>query len=181
MKVRDIAIFNGTRFEVPQGIQRIDTKGTHGWQVRYHGTKLFSDHSPDGSGAPRALAEATRELLARIASMPAPVSLQRAPSANKTSTLPAGISGPIVRQRKDSQARSAALSVLMPRFGKTPQCSSVYIGSEGTYTAARYKRALARAIELRRQAEAQYEIDATRAKRKAGSALRMAQRKAATA
>ena len=38
MKTRDVAIFSGHRFAVPQGIQRIDTKSTHGWQVRYHGT-----------------------------------------------------------------------------------------------------------------------------------------------
>ncbi len=45
MKLRDVAIFNGQKFVVPQGIQRIDTKSTHGWQVRYQGTKMFSDHS----------------------------------------------------------------------------------------------------------------------------------------
>jgi hypothetical protein len=181
MRIREIEIFSGAHFEVPQCIQRIDTKATHGWQVRYHGTKLFSDGSPDGSGARRALAAATRELLARIAALPAPVSLQKAPSAHKTSNLPSGISGPIVRQRRNARTRSASLSVLLPQFGKLPKCSSVYIGSEGTYTAARFKRALARAIELRRLAEEQYELDATRAKRKAGSALRAAGRKRAVA
>jgi hypothetical protein len=170
MKVREIEIFSGAHFEVPQCIQRIDTKATHGWQVRY-----------DGSGAPRALAAATRELLARIAALPAPVSLQKAPSAHKTSNLPSGISGPIVRQRKNARTLSASLSVLLPQFGKAPKCSSVYIGSEGTYTLSRFKRALARAVELRRLAEEQYELDATRAKRRAGSALRAAGRKRATA
>ena len=117
----------------------------------------------------------------RIASLPAPVSLQKAPSAHKTSNLPSGISGPIVRQRSKARTRTAALSVLLPQFGKPPKCSSVYIGTEGTYTTARFKRALARAIELRRFAEEQYELDATRAKRKAGSALRAASRKRAVA
>ena len=56
MKVRDVVIFSGERFEVPQGIQRIDHRATHGWQLRYGGTKLFSDGSPDGSGASEELA-----------------------------------------------------------------------------------------------------------------------------
>ena len=51
MKTRKVTIYSGKTFTVPQGIQRIDTTSTHGWQVRYAGTKLFSDHSNDGSGA----------------------------------------------------------------------------------------------------------------------------------
>jgi len=117
MKVRDVTIFSGQRFEVPQGIQRIDSRATHGWQLRYGGTKLFSDHTPDGSGASAALAQATRELLHRIARLPAPSRLQRAPSGNKTSDLPVGISGPVVRQRAGSRVRDCSLSVSLPRFG----------------------------------------------------------------
>ena len=51
MNTRDVVIFSGERFVVPQCIQRIDHLSTHGWQLRYGGTKLFSDHSQDGSGA----------------------------------------------------------------------------------------------------------------------------------
>ena len=69
MKLRDVVIFSGARFEVPEGIQRIDHRATHGWQLRYGGTKLFSDFTPDGSGAARSLGKATRELLARIAKL----------------------------------------------------------------------------------------------------------------
>ena len=72
MKVRDVVIFSGERFEVPQGIQRIDHRATHGWQLRYGGTKLFSDHSSDGSGARAALEAAKRELVRRIGRLPAP-------------------------------------------------------------------------------------------------------------
>src|SRR5262245_1586825 len=100
MKFRDGVIFNGKKFKVPQGIQRIDTRATHGWQVRYGGTKLFSDHTPDGSGAKASLEKATQELLKRIAKLPAPSLLQRRPSESKGNNLPVGISGPIVRQRK---------------------------------------------------------------------------------
>jgi hypothetical protein len=179
MKVRDVVIFSGEQFQVPQCIQRIDTRATHGWQVRYHGTKMFSDHSPDGSGAKQALAKATKELLARIAAMPAPVMLQRLPSAHKTSDLPPGISGPIVRTRANTPVRTAAFSVLLPQHGRAPKCTTIYIGNENTYTPQRYRQALARAIELRRVAEAKYEEDATKARRKAATAMRAAIRKSA--
>src|SRR3982751_2193106 len=97
MKYRDVLIFSGDNFTVPQNIQRIDHLATHGWQLRYGGTKLFSDHSADGSGASAALVQATKELLNRIAKLPAPSKLQREPSENKSTDLPVGISGPIVR------------------------------------------------------------------------------------
>ena len=122
MKFRDVVIFNGKTFTVPQGIQRIDTRATHGWQVRYGGTKLFSDHTRDGSGAEASLDLARRELARRIAKLPAPSLLQKKPSESKTSNLPVGISGPIVRQRVGSSVRSCSFSVLLPRFGQPPRC-----------------------------------------------------------
>lgn len=165
MKFREITIFSGHKFSVPQGIQRIDHRATHGWQLRYGGTKLYSDHTSDGSGAAASLAAATKELLKRIAKLPAPVRLQRGPSENKTSDLPAGIFGPVVRQRSGSRVRDASLSVLVPRYGKTPLRRTVYIGTENTYTTERYERALARALEIRAAAEEEYQRAATRAKR----------------
>lgn len=171
MKFRDVVIFNGKPFKVPQGIQRIDTRATHGWQVRYGGTKLFSDHTRDGSGAKASLERAKAELARRIAELPAPTLLQKRPSDSKTSGLPVGISGPIVRQRAGSQVRSASLSVLMPRWGQAPRCSSVYIGTENTYTVERFQAALAKAVAMRQAAEDAYERDATEAKRAAAEAL----------
>jgi hypothetical protein len=178
MKLRDVVIFSGHKFSVPQCIQRIDKDSTHGWQVRYQGTKLFSDHTPDGSGAKRSLEKATRELLTRIATLPAPVTLQRAPSAHKTSDLPPGISGPIVRARKRSKVRSASFSVLLPQYGSPPKVTSVYIGNENTYSVDRYNAALAKAIALRRRAELRYEAAATKARRQAANAMRAALREA---
>lgn len=177
MKYRDVVIFSGQKFKVPQCIQRIDHESTHGWQVRYQGTKLFSDGSPDGSGAEQSLLKATRELLRRIATLPAPVTLQKAPSAHKTSDLPPGISGPIVRGRANSNVRSASFSVLIPRFGESPRITSVYIGNENTYTPKRYREALAKALELRAEAQRRYEAAATRARRKDSQALRASLRK----
>ena len=170
MKFRDVVIFSGQRFQVPQGIQRIDTRATHGWQVRYGGTKLFSDHTPDGSGAAASLERATQELARRIARLPAPTLLQKRPSGHKTSALPVGISGPIVRQRAGSGVRSASLSVLMPRWGQPPRCSSVYIGTENTYTVERFQAALDKAVAMRQAAEEAYERAATKARRAAAKA-----------
>ena len=172
MKFRDVVIFTGKKFTIPQGIQRIDTRATHGWQVRYGGTKLFSDHSSDGSGAAASLEAARKELARRIAKLPAPSLLQKRPSESKTSDLPVGISGPIVRQRAGAAVRSCSLSVLLPRYGQAPRCSSVYIGTENTYTVERYLAALEKAVALRREAEAAYEAAATKAKRAAAKALR---------
>lgn len=172
MKTRDIVIFSGEQFSVPQCIQRIDHQSTHGWQVRYGGTKLFSDHSQDGSGAAASLAAATKALLSRIAKLPAPSRLQRKPSGNKTSGLPVGISGPIVRQRATSRVRDCSFAVSLPTFGATPRGRSVYIGTENTYTVEKYQIALAKAIELREQAEEVYQRAATRAKRAEGRALK---------
>ncbi|MDP1899611.1 MAG: hypothetical protein Q8K96_04035 [Rubrivivax sp.] len=165
MKVRTIVIFSGETFDVPQGIQRIDHRATHGWQLRYGGTKLYSDHSNDGSGAAKALGSATKELYKRIAALPAPSLLQRGPSLSKTSQLPPGISGPLVRQRKGGRTRDCSLSVLIPCFGGKPRRRTIYIGTENTYTLARYEAALVRAIEMRRVAEEAYEEATTRAKR----------------
>jgi hypothetical protein len=165
MKLRDIVIFTGASFEVPQCIQRIDHRATHGWQLRYGGTKLFSDHSTDGSGAADSLAKATKELLKRIAVLPAPSLLQRAPSVSKTSDLPVGISGPVLRIRRGGRTRDCSLSVLIPRFGQKPRRRTVYIGTENTYTAARFEAALAKAILMRTEAEEAYELATTRARR----------------
>lgn len=165
MKVRTVTIFSGHTFDVPQSIQRIDHRATHGWQLRYGGTKLYSDHTSDGSGAAESMRLATKELLKRIAALPAPSLLQRSPSANKSSDLPVGISGPVVRQRRGSALRDCSLAVLIPRFGDKPQRRSIYIGTENTYTVARFKAALARAVEMRAEAVAAYEQETTRDKR----------------
>ena len=165
MKLRNVVIFTGKRFKVPQCIQRIDHRATHGWQLRYGGTKMFSDFTPDGRGAREALAKATSELLARIARLPAPTKLLLRPSAGKASGLPVGVYGPVVRQRAGSQFRDCSFSVSVPRFGDAPTRRSVYIGTEVTYTPERRQLALAKAIKLRELAEQAYRSAATKARR----------------
>jgi hypothetical protein len=172
MKLRDIAIFTGQKFAVPRHIQRIDSKSTHGWQLRYHGTKMFSDHSADGSGASQALVKAATELVNRIAKLPVTPSLRTQPSASKTTNLPRGISGPIVRNRGGSSARSAHFSVLLPRFGAPPSSRTIHIASESNYSVERYKAALAKAVAMRQAAEVSYERAAASAKRKAAAEMK---------
>lgn len=174
MKTRDVVIFNGKRFKVPQCIQRIDHRYTHGWQVRYGGTKMFSDGTNDGSGAKASLEAATKELIRRIATMPTPSKLQPKPSTSKSSNLPVGISGPLVRQRRGSSTRYASLQVLLPRFGEKPRNKNVYIGSESTYTIERFNEALERAVELRQKAEKAYRLDEARARKAEARALKEA-------
>ncbi len=177
MKPRDVVIFTGKHFKVPPGIQRIDHRATHGWQLRYGGTKLFSDGSQDGTGAAASLKLATEELLKRIAKLPAPSRLQRVPSESKSTDLPVGISGPVVRLRPGAKVRECNLLVSLPRFGAIPRRSTIYIGNENTYTEQRYRRALARAIKLREEAEETYQLEATRAKR-AGALVMVAKQQA---
>jgi len=126
---------------------------------------MFSDHSNDGSKARAALKLATAELIKRIARLPAPSGLRRDIASNKGSNLPVGISGPIVRTRPGRNTRDASFGVTLPRFGMKPTTRSVYIATENTYTLARYKTALAKAIELRGAAERAYQLAATKAKR----------------
>jgi hypothetical protein len=126
---------------------------------------MFSDHSNDGSKARAALKLATAELIKRIAKLPAPSGLRRDIASNKGSNLPVGISGPIVRTRPGRNTRDASFGVTLPRFGLKPTTRSVYIATENTYTLARYKAALTKAIELRQAAERAYQTAATKAKR----------------
>jgi hypothetical protein len=169
MKTREITLANGEKFTVPQGVQRLDSRGTRGWQVRYQGTKYFADGT---TGADKSLKAATKELLQRIATMPAPVAIKREPSPRKTSNLPAGISGPIVLNKRDGASSSAVLAVLVPRYGQGSQLKKVHIGTPNTYTKKRYREALARAIEIRSAAVALYQEAATKAKRKAANVLK---------
>lgn len=170
MKTRDLTLASGEHFAVPQGIQRLDSHSTRGWQVRYQGTKYFADGT---GGARKSFDAAVRELLRRIQTMPAPVKLKQVTSPHKTSGLPVGISGPIVRIKSDGR-QVALLSVVMPRFGRSSEFHEIHIGTPSTYTKARYREALAKAVALRAQAVADYELAATRAKRKEAQAMKKA-------
>lgn len=177
MKTREVTLATGERFTVPQGVQRLDSKSTHGWQVRYQGTKYFAD----GTDGPRkSFDRATRELFRRVAALPAPVPLKRIASPHKTSNLPVGVSGPIVLTKADNR-QSAVLSVVVPRFGQPSEIREIHIGTPSTYTKARFRSALGKAVALREESMARYEHQATLAKRKAATALKKALAGAAAA
>jgi hypothetical protein len=169
MKSRQVTLYGGLTFQVPQGIQRIDSKSTHGWQVRYQGSKFFSD-GPTGHPQ-QSLINAMRELLNRLDSLPPPAVLNRGPSASKSTDLPSGISGPIVRERP-GRPMIAELSVLLPRLGRSALHKKIHIGSENTYTPDKYRAALAKGVAMRAEAIAQYERDADKARKQTMTQLR---------
>ena len=70
-----------------------------------------------------------------------------------------------VAGQRNGRARDCSLSVLIPRFGEKPRRRTIYIGTENTYTQARFQAALERAIEMRTAAEQAYEAATTHAKR----------------
>jgi hypothetical protein len=177
MKTRTVALPSGESFTAPQGIQRLDSNSTRGWQVRYQGTKYF----PDGEAGPqKALTSATKELLRRIAELPAPAGLRQTVKPSKVSGLPVGISGPLVVTKTGSSALSAILSIAVPKFGKPNLTRKVHIGTPSTYTKARYKQALIKAIEIRELGIAQYEAAATQAKRSEAAKFKRSLRSAAS-
>lgn len=172
MQTRTVTIFSGVRIRVPEHIQRIDTHSTHGWQMRYgQPTLFFSDGQGPGNGPRPALKRAIEALRTRIAELPAPTGLQRGTSPNKQNDLPVGISGPILRQRPGRSVPECHFSVNLPRFGGKPLRRSVYIANQNTYSPQRYTEALDAALDMRRKAEEQYQIDATTAKRQAAAKL----------
>jgi hypothetical protein len=165
MKYREVVIFSGHRFRVPEHIQRLDSKNTRAWQLRYGKWKTFSDHTTDGSGAATALAAAIEELHKRIDRLPAPTGLRQESSSSKNNALPVGISGPIARTRKGRRVAEYNFGVTIPRFEDKPTNKNVYIGTENTITDERFEVALAKAIDIRKKAEKAYQAAATRAKR----------------
>ena len=43
MKFRTVRIFDGSEHQVPERIQRLDSRNTHGWQLRYGRGKEKTD------------------------------------------------------------------------------------------------------------------------------------------
>ena len=165
MKFRARTIFSGHTFQVPQHIVRLDKLRTHGWQLRYGESKFFADHSNDGTGAERALREATEELGRRISTLQAPTGLKNAAFANKTTDLPLGISGPTARLRQGKNVPYYSFQVSMPRANGRSTNKSVYIGTENTITEERLASALVKAIEIREREVRAAQMRATNEKR----------------
>lgn len=137
-------IIDGLAFSVPPRIQRCGMA----WQVRYRGTKLYSDGT---EGANASFKAAVRDLRKRYKATPpksSASSVRDKPLSHKTSTLPPGISGPVLA-RKPGRAPYAEFKVSLPRKGKPNAGTSVYIATESSWCAQRYDDALAKAVRLR--------------------------------
>jgi len=179
MKFRKIKIFTGALFDVPSHIVRLDDhKGTHGWQVRYgQSWKLFSDHTPDGSGAEDALRKATAELAQRINNLAAPTGLRTEISNHKSSDLPAGISGPKKCLRKGRNTPYYEFQVTLPVFGQGSKNVHIYIGTDNTMNDERRQAALLKAMALREEYMKNYQKAATLAKHRQAAALGVVRKK----
>ena len=165
MEYRKRLNFSGQVFEVPSHIVRLDTKKTHGWQLRYGKWTMFSDHSNDGTGADAALVAATAELARRMAKLPAPNGLRAEARSGKANEMPLGISGPISRRRKENTAVQYYLQVTYPVPGGKPANRTVYVATENTLTTEKYHAALAKAEALRETGVREFKLAATKAKR----------------
>jgi hypothetical protein len=135
---------------VPSRIQRIDCGNTHGWQVRWKGTMLFSDNQYGGPY--RSLDSATKELMARLKANPPERRIRTTPQPNKKDKrLPVGVYGPFLVRRK-GRVDYAEFKVFAP--ANTPRgfrLSTVYIGTRNTYSRTRVIEALAKAVDRREQ------------------------------
>lgn len=167
MEYRNVTIFTGQVFRVPEHIVRLDSKNNRAWQVRYGSTKeaCFPDGTTDGSGARAALKKATRELLRRIRSLPAPTGLRGDIVQWKNNKLPLGVSGPAERYRKGRKVKQYSFQVSLPRFGEKSRNVHVYIATENTICRELYNRALGKAKGLRQEAERKFQEEATKAMR----------------
>jgi hypothetical protein len=170
METRNVTTAFGRTFDVPGWIQRLDTKRTHGWQLRYGAWTMFSDHTNDGSGSRRALQLARAELKKRMQSLPALNKIKYKTSAHKCNKLPVGISAN-ERVRKGRKTLEYYLLVSFPRFGERSTTKSVYVGTENTYTEKRFKQALAKAEKIRAKAITEYTRQHQSARVKQGEQL----------
>ncbi len=137
-------------FQVPRHIQRIDIDepgkaGTHGWQVRWDGTKFFSDAAEGKRDAAGSLARSERYLQS-IYTGPRPRLRETEHKDKKHRT---GIAGVQLahRRRKDRQIAEVYLRVNPPMQGGVPR--SIYVGTENTITQARMRAALKKARAMR--------------------------------
>lgn len=154
MKKARVVTIEGARMSVPPRIKRIDSSYGHGWEVCYLGFKFFTDkqHGPLG-----ALNAAIQELHRRYAVEPPhdPSSVRDTPLSHKTTTLPAGISGPVLI-RKAHRKPYAEFKVSLPVKGRANRGTSVYIATEDSWNQTRIDAALTKAVKLRAAAVAKF-------------------------
>lgn len=173
-QLRSVTTMSGETFIVPSGLRRVEYvhKHTFGWIVRRVGgkTKLFSDGRYGSAQASYLAAlDLCRTIIDEQAQSTEP-SLRRVTQA-KTSGLPEGIYGPILKSIPGRSAEVAYLVVSIPIFGKRNKVKWLYLGTEATYTVEKFNRVLKRAKTLRAESLRDYRIAMTAASRTALEAV----------
>lgn len=151
---RTVTVNNWGSFIVPRHIVRIDSScrtdksETHGWQVRYKGTKFFSDSlRHDRSRSPAsALSLAIKLLASRYQGQSVPLRLTEQASKTEKTGAP-GVR--IVRRINRRDFEEVFVEVGHPTYGKSP--FRLYVGTANTATQDRLDAALQRARELRQK------------------------------
>ncbi len=144
-------------FQVPRHIQRIEIDepgkaGTHGWQVRWDGTKFFSDAAA-GKREPKAALARAEKYLRSIYTGPRPRLRETEHKDKKHRTGIAGVQL-AYRRRKNRQIAEVYLRVNPPTQGGVPH--SIYVGTENTITQVRMRLALKKARAMRDAMRAAY-------------------------
>lgn len=146
------AVVRWGTFIVPRHIVRIEIEATerrnatYGWQVRYHGSKFFSDAlKADKARTPvSALALAIAELAERYEGQTAPIR----PIESSSKLEKTGVPGVrIVRRINKRNFEEVFIEINHPIYGRSGR--KLYVGTANTATAKRLDQALERAIELR--------------------------------
>lgn len=147
---RTHVVHNWGVFTVPRHVVRIDIetgiRATHGWQVRYRGTKFFSDGiQADKSRTPKSALALAIAYLARIyvgQSVPMATS-ERASKGEKVRK--AGVR--ICRRLNRRDFEEVYVEVCHPQYGKA--ATRLYVGTANTATRDRLNAMLERAYVLR--------------------------------
>lgn len=166
LALRRIRITGVGVFDVPTHVVRIDstkrTGATHGWQVRFKGTKMFSD-GLFGDDAGNSL-RAAKTYLTRVFVPPAtPFPPLRTREAAGRKQVPLGVPGLSLRwaQKEKRNARQLYIQVGVPvpaRGRKTVHRNvNVYVATDGTLTDSHLRRALQRAVDLRGRVDRLYQ------------------------
>lgn len=166
LALRRVRVAGAGVFDVPTHIVRIDSSkrrgATHGWQVRFKGTRMFSDGLYGGS-AQRSL-RAAKEFLTRVFVPPAsPFPPLRSREAAGRKRVPLGVPGLSLRwaQKEKRNAKQLYIQVGVPvpvRGRKTLHRNvNIYVATDGTLTDGHLRRALQRAVDLRGRVDRLYQ------------------------
>ena len=154
LPTRLVEVQNWGDFTVPRHVVRIEISGrtghsdTRGWQVRYNGTKFFSDSlSGDPARTPAtALSMAVDFLAARYRGASPPLRKKENDSKTEKTGMP-GVRIARILNRKGFEV--VYVETAHPVYGNAPR--RFYAGTANTATPSRIEAAMKRAKALRKQ------------------------------